>query len=390
MKKIVFVLVLMMGMVTVSVAQQTQSTKRVILFMIDGLSWEAPTKVNMPVFNGLIKQGTYISQSYVIIPHHPTIGDYSKYNSCSFPNPVLHQGSLFLSPDNKMIQEIFSPKEQTALVVNTVAYRSIGRGFSTAIMDDTFSDAEVVDCAIRILKNQQPVFMRIHLQSAGQRGYDISQSTPDKPYYRNIFYKNSPYVQAIENADKLLGKFIAFLKESKMLDETVLIITSDHGQSKIGWHPLFDEDSWKTPLLFLGSDIAKGRELPYFEQTDIAPTIAGLLKKQAPVNNGGSGVFIKEILKENEVSSFHSPRYLKTINEQIKEYNFLRARLILASKENGYYANVVALLENGAFIEPFYHQDRILDWYKAGDIKHLIESNDKVLKQMRQILSDNI
>ena len=141
----------------------------------------------MPVLNDLIRQGTYIEQSYVIIPHHPTVGEYSKFNSCSFPNPVLHEGTLFLSPENKMIQELFSPQQQTAFVVNTTAYKSVGRGFSTLVMDDTFSDAEVVDCAINILETQSPVFTRVHLQRPGQRGYDIARSTPDKPYYRNIF-----------------------------------------------------------------------------------------------------------------------------------------------------------------------------------------------------------
>ena len=362
--------------------------KRVILFGIDGLHWEAPLHLKMPALNGLIKQGTYIEQSYVIIPHHPTVGDYSKFNSCSFPNPVLHEGTLFLSSENVMIQELFSPQQQTAFVVNTTAYKSVGRGFSTLVMDDTFSDAEVVDCAINILKTQAPVFMRVHLQRAGQRGYDISQSTPDKPYYRNIFAPKSPYVEAIENADTQLGRFVDFLKESGMWDETVLIVTSDHGQSHIGWHPLFDEESWKTPLVFVGNGIAKGRRLSYFEHTDLAPTIAGLLGKEWPVSDEQAGIFVKEILKGTDIKGYTPRAYVKIVNQQIKEYNLLKAKFILLSETDGYFANFVALLENEIFIEPFYHQDRILNWREAGTISHLIEANEKVLKIMRSKLSE--
>lgn len=388
MKKYIFMLFALSICIT-SLPQQTPA-KRVILFMIDGLSWEAPVKARMPVFNTLIKEGTYIQKSYVIVPHHPTVGDYSKYNSCSFPNPVLHQGTLFLSPDNKMIQELFSPQEQTALIVNTVDYRSISRGFSTAVMDDTFSDEDVVNCAIRILQNQNPVFMRVHLQRTGQRGYAISQSSEERPYRHNIFYPESPYIQSLDSADMLLGRFIDFLQNSKLLDETVVIITSDHGQSKIGWHPLFDEDSWCTPILFLGAGIAKGRKLPYFEQTDIAPTIAGLLGKSGPSENGASGIFVKAVLNGGDPKSFNSSEFLKTLNGQIKEYNFLRAEMILRSKTNSYFGNIVALLENRTFVkEPFYHQDRILDWYKAQTIEHMIETNEIVLKKMRKILAEN-
>lgn len=357
--------------------------KRVILFGIDGLHWEAPQRLKMPTINELIKQGTYIEQSYVIIPHHPTVGDYSKLNSCSFPNPVLHQGTLFLSPENKMIQELFSPQQQTAFVVNTTAYNSVGRGFSILIMDDTLTDVEVVDCAINILKTQAPVFMRVHLQRPGQRGYDISQSTPDKPYYRNIFASNSPYVEAIEAADKQLGRFVTFLKESGMWDETVLIVTSDHGQSRIGWHPLFDEDSWKTPLVFVGNGIAKGRVLNYFEHTDLSPTIAGLLEKEWPISDEEAGIFIKEILKGTDTTEYIPRTYIKIINAQIKEYNLLKAKFVLLSETDAYFANFTALLENQTFIEPFYHQDRILNWKEAGTITHLIEANEKVLKIMR-------
>ncbi|MDD4116222.1 MAG: hypothetical protein PHG27_11630 [Massilibacteroides sp.] len=96
------------------------------------------------------------------------------------------------------------------------------------------------------------------------------------------------------------------------------------------------------------------------------------------------------MLKSEDPASFHSPRYLKRLNEQIKEYNFLRAEMILRSKTNSYYGNVVALLENRTFNEPFYHQDRVTDWYKAGTIKHMIEVNEQMLEKMRNILSGNL
>ena len=384
-KKIIYVIINCLIFHLVTQAQP----KRVILFGIDGLHWEAPQKLGMPTFNSLIPQGTYIQQSYVIIPHHPTVGDYSKFNSCSFPNPVLHEGTLFLSPENKMLQEYFSPQRQTAFVVNTTAYKSVGRGFSTLVMDDTFTDAEVVDCAINILKTQDPVFMRVHLQRPGQRGYDISQSTADKPYYRNIFAANSSYAEAIGNADKQLERFVSFLKDAGMWEETILIVTSDHGQSNIGWHPLLDEDSWKTPLLFVGNGIAKGRTLTYFDHLDLAPTIAGLLGQKWSVSDRGAGAFVQEILKETSVSNFNPARYIQTINEQIKEYDLLKARFVLLSEQDPQFGNFVALLENQTFIEPFYHQDRILDWHKAGTVKQLIEANKKVLTIMRSKLTES-
>ena len=174
-----------------------------------------------------------------------------------------------------------------------------------------------------------------------------------------------------------------------MWNETVLIVTSDHGQSKIGWHPLFEEESWMTPLLFVGHGIAKGRLLPYFEHTDLAPTIAGLLGKDAPNRDGGAGNSVKEIMENTDPSNYHPNLHIKTINQQIKEYNLLKAKMIIASEYDSYFSVLIALLDNSfSPAGPFNDQDKILDWSKAGNTAGLIETNEKILEKMRQLFSD--
>lgn len=368
-------------------ASNAQETKRVILFMIDGLHWEAPRKITMPNYNSLINQGTYIEKSYVIMPHHPTIGDYSKYNSCSFPNPMLHSGTVFIKPENKMIQEVISPERPSAFVVNTSAYRSVARGFTTQIMNPKLTDSNVVNQAINILKHQDPAFMRVHLQSPGELGRSVSVCPPEKPYFRNIYGTNSPYVKGIENADKLLGVLINYLKTSGKWKNTVLIVTSDHGQSLIGWHPMYDENSWTTPLVFAGKGIAQKRKLPYFEHTNLAPTIAWLLGVNKPNKDGGSGEAIKEVSANKPLRKTPYNTYIKIINKQIKAFNFYKSELILESTKKPYLAVVLASLENEFLTpEPFYHQDRITDWHKAKSTSHMIEANNKILLKMKKEL----
>ena len=384
-KYCVLILMILINYINISATDSL----RVILFTIDGLHWEAPQKLNMPVFNSLIQEGTYIQKSYMIIPHHPTVGEYSVYNSCSFPNPMLHEGTIFIDSQNKMVQESVSTKFQTAFVVNTSAYRSVARGFTTTIMDSYLSDSEVVDNAIELLKNQDVHFMRIHLQSPGSMGEAVALHSSDKSYNNNIWGKDSPYVSAIENADKYLGKFISFLKSSDKWSNTVLIVTSDHGQSNNGWHPMLDEDSWKTPIVFTGKEIAKNQVLPYFEHIDIAPTILWFLNidNQTKNKSGGEGSVIKKIKDGYKNSEYVHPQYIKTINEQIREYSILDAKLVIKASNDNYIANILASLENENLTpEPFYHQDRILSWHKAGSIDNLIKANEVILSQMRKLI----
>ncbi|MFS4467481.1 sulfatase-like hydrolase/transferase [Maribacter sp. 2210JD10-5] len=380
-----FILACILLVITTSTL--AQKPERVIVYMIDGLHWKAPSKLKMPNFNQLKKQGTFIEQSYMITPHHPTVGDYGKMHTSSFPNPVLQSGTLFIGKDDKFLQEMFSPEHPTAFVANTPAYQSVSRGFTTIVSDGGMSDTEVVEKSISILKDKDQKYMRIHLQSAGNQGRYLSYTTPDKPYFRNIWGKDSPYIKAVEEADQLLGELVDYLKKAGKWESTLLIVSSDQGQAEIGWHPMITEDSWRTPMVFVGPGIAKGRTLPYFEHTDLTPTIAHLMQVETPTKNGGTGKAIKAVLASEKASEFKHPKYIKTINQQINDFNSLRSKIMLAAEQDPYYSSLITFLENELLTpKPFYHQDRFLEWKRAGSTEHLIEVNDGILKQMREEL----
>ncbi len=368
--------------------ESEHTPERVIVFIIDGLHWMAPERLKMPVLNGLLKQGTYIPRSYMIVPHHPTVGEYGQIHTSSFPNPVLQEGTLFISPDNKMLQELFPSDRITAFVANTRAYVSVSRGFSINIHNPNMSDVDVVDQSIALLNKYDIGYFRIHLQTPGNEGRYLSYTSPDKPYYRNIWGEQSPYITYVEQADALLGKLIADLESTGKWSSTLLVVTSDHGQCLQGWHPMIEEDSVVTPLLFTGPTIAGNRQLPYFEHTDISPTIAGLMGLKTLTANGGSGIFVESVQAKNKPSVIDHPRYIQTINRQLNEYNSLRARIMIAGEKDSYFSSLISFLENELLTpEPFYHQDRFLEWYKSGSTAHLIEVNNTILEQMRFELS---
>lgn len=375
---------------------QTGSSKiaeRVIVFIIDGLHWKAPQQLNMPVLNALAAAGTYIAQSQMIVPHHPTVGEYGQLHTCSFPNPVLQEGTLFLQRGHKMLQDMFAAQGTTAFVTNTKAYETVSKGFDIDIQEPSLSDEGVVDESISLLHQHEHeiAYMRIHLQTPGNEGRFLTYTSPDLPYYRNIWGAGSPYAAAVENADRLLGKLVDELKQTGKWDTTLLIVTSDHGQSQQGWHPVIDEDSTKTPMLFVGPSIAVNRQLPYFEHTDLSPTIAGLMGVAAPNTDGGAGVFVKAMLAAEPADAVEHPRYIQTINRQLNQYNALRARLMIAAEKDAYYSSFIGYLENELLTpEPFYHQDRFLEWNRAGNTAHLIEVNQLILEQMRHELSKQI
>lgn len=383
----------LLGVVIASVVTMPSSSaqttpppvRRVILFMIDGLHCQAPDHVAMPVFSSLIPQGTYAPESWMIMPHHPTVGEYGRLHTTSFPNPVLMAGTIFLRPDNRFIQEAINPAGRTAFFVNSLAYSSVSRGFNDLLQDPAATDDQVVEAAMAALRREDYKFMRVHLQAAGNVGRtSCAYGSADQPFYRNIWGAGSPYTSALVNADRLLGRFIAFLKEQGKWEDTVFIFSSDHGQSTQGWHPVSDPDSWRTPLLFVGPGIAPGRRLAYAEHTDLAPTICALLQLAPPNPGPGAGQPIDAIRAGHADDSAAHPRLIERINRQNAEYLNCRAWLQLASARDSHYSSEITLLENELCTpEPFYSVDRFLEWHRAGSTAHLLEANEQVLQRIR-------
>jgi hypothetical protein len=359
--------------------------RRVILFMIDGLHCKAPDHVAMPVLSGLIPLGTYVPESWMIMPHHPTVGEYGRLHTTSFPNPVLMAGTVFLRSDNRFIQEAINPTGRTAFFVNSLAYSSVSRGFNDLMQDPAATDEQVVEAAMAALRRDDFKFMRVHLQTAGNVGRTAcAYGSADQPFYRNIWGIGSPYASALAHGDRLLGRFIAFLKAEGKWEDTIFIFSSDHGQSAQGWHPISDPDSWRTPLLFVGPGVAQGRRLAYAEHTDIAPTICSLLGVAPPNPGPGAGQPINAIRADHADDSSVHPRWIEQVNRQNAEYLNCRAWLQLASARDSHYSSEITLLENELCTpEPFYGADRFLEWHRAGSIEHLLAANEHVLKRIR-------
>lgn len=384
-RRLLLVPISFLGIMNLSAAQPSHpAVRRVILFMIDGLHCQALDHVAMPVLGGLIPQGAYVPESWMIMPHHPTVGEYGRLHTTSFPNPVLMEGTVFLRPDCRFIQEAINPTGRTGFFVNSLAYSSISRGFGTLMQDPAASDEQVVEAAMAALRQTDFRFLRVHLQTAGNVGRTAcAYGSEEQPFYRNIWGVGSPYASALTTGDRLLGRFVAFLKQEGKWEDTVFIFTSDHGQSAQGWHPVSDPDSWRTPLLFVGPGIAKGRRLAYAEHTDLAPTICSLLGTAPPNAGPGSGQPINAILADRADDSSANPRFIERVNRQNVEYLNCRALLQLASGRDSHYSSEVTLLENELCTpEPFYGMDRFLEWHRAGSTEHLLVANEKVLRQI--------
>ncbi|MFB9057366.1 sulfatase-like hydrolase/transferase [Mariniflexile ostreae] len=313
-KNLTIVFFLIFAVNTNNAAIKQSPPDRVILFFIDGLSVEGPTRINMPNFNALKAQGSYYKEMHLTLPGHPEKSDTYPW-SCSMPNPMLMTGSPFIGKNGireSMIQHSFKDKE-TAFIVNARAYQDVSEGFGSYLSSSFNPDALVIDLTMNIMEVSDPKFMRVHLQRSGIEGLRISKNWSEhESYHRNIWHKESPYRKAITEADRQLGRLVQYLKDNNKWENTVLLISSDHGQANEGWHEPYSPLASVTPLLIVGSGIKKGATFEYCEIIDIAPTIAELSNKKIPA------LAIGRVLSEAFVSHSEAP---PTVSKNIKRLN---------------------------------------------------------------------
>ncbi len=351
--------------------------ERAILIIIDGLHTEAPVKLNMSNFIKLATQGTLIKKTTAIMPGHPAHGEYANIHTSSFPNPMMMTGTIFLKPDQKMLQHSF---ENAAFIANDLSYKSITDGYEFIIQKNE-PDEFAVDKAIDLLTNNDIDFMRIHLQNAGDAGYTSYSASDDRSYKFDIWHEDSPYVNAVKNADEQLNRFISELKKLDKWEGTLLVITADHGQTESGWHPLLAEESWLHPTLFLGPGIRQNDTIEWMDQIDIIPTIADIMQVPAPNRDGGSGKILHHVKNSQKNRGTGSSSRLFELNKLIARYILAEAALLSNAIQYPYLNSYTMAMER-----IFYGLERILEWNEMETIDSLTQHNRKIVLEMEKKL----
>lgn len=138
----------------------------------------------------------------------------------------------------------------------------------------------VVDNALKWLSTQRnPWFLWIHC-------YD-----PHDPYeppepFKSKYAKN-PYDGEVAYVDLALGKLLTFMKEHKYFDNTLVVLTGDHGES-LGQHGevthgllAYNTTMW-IPLIITLPSGEQGKVDQYVGHTDIFPTVCDVLNIDKP------------------------------------------------------------------------------------------------------------
>lgn len=262
---------------------QIKEVKHVLLIGVDGFGAYAIPKAEMPHLKKLIENGSSSLAARSVLPSSsavnwasmlmgagPTFHGYTEWGSQvpEIPSIATTKNGLFPS--------IFSLiKDQRSSVKTAAIYSWGGIGYllEKELIDFVVPTKEdetlTVSEASRIIKTEKPLFTFVHLSEPDNVGHGIGHDTPD-------------YYAELKKVDQRIGKLIASVKEAGIEDETIIMVTADHGGIDKG-HGGKSLVEVQIPWIISGPGIVPNQKLKSSIITyDTAATIAFILGLEMP------------------------------------------------------------------------------------------------------------
>jgi predicted AlkP superfamily pyrophosphatase or phosphodiesterase len=128
---------------------------------------------------------------------------------------------------------------------------------------------DAMNRAIAFWESRKPTLLFVHLDHVDHAGHSEGWGSP-------------AYLQAVEKADQLIAKLLASIKDSHLEQETMLLVTADHGGigKKHGGETMAELE---IPWIASGPGVRQGAELTVPVNTyDTAPTVLKALGVSPP------------------------------------------------------------------------------------------------------------
>ena len=319
-----------------------------------------------PVIDRLAKEGILFKNAFApAIPTHP---GWTSILTGAHPlkhKIVTHVGDVQLSKDIPLISEILRSRGyETAAVDNMFLkyghfYNWFTRGFKEYMHPGAIPAPEaglkvkgeaVNDMALKWLKKwvekpiRRPFFLFLHYWDPHAPykpppPYDTKFWKVEKEPDESRDYIVSQYDGEISYVDELIGQLIDFLDSRNILDDTLIIVTSDHGEDlkehtdTWGHKGLFDNVT-HVPLIFrYPRRLPEGMVIDALVQhIDIVPTILDLVGVEKPQSVQGKPLI--PLIDSEETRLYSEIILMENSQEKARALRTERWKLIVSLEKD--------------------------------------------------------
>ena len=257
-----------------------QKAKHVFVIAFDGWGSYAMESVQMPNTRALMAEGCYTLQKRTVLPSDSAPNWASMFAGA--PNEFHGWSNNGKGPDVKPVYlnengsfpTIFSlireqmPEAETACVYEWSGIKPLidHQSIDFCVKE---KPENIADVTTNYIKSKKPDFMVVIYDDPDHVGHAAGHATEE-------------YYAKLEELDACLGKIVESIKEAGIYDDSIFIVTSDHGgiNTSHGGRSLMEMD---TPFIIAGKNVKQGGEFSEcMMQYDTAATIAEIFGLQTP------------------------------------------------------------------------------------------------------------
>jgi predicted AlkP superfamily pyrophosphatase or phosphodiesterase len=232
--------------------------KRVLIISVDGLRPDLALRGDCPNLRDLMARGSFTmwaqtTPSGKTLPSHT-----SMLTGRTVPVHGIHWNSAKkpagVEYTYTKAPTLFSLAKQagysTALIAGKSKFLAVaepGTVDHVSLADDTAGDQETTEHALRLMREHQPQVMFFHLPDTDSTGHGRGWGSPQQ-------------MRAIANADRCIGRLLTAMENLRVLDDTLIIVSADHG----GWlkdHNGSDPRGRTIPWIAAGPGVVAGQDL---------------------------------------------------------------------------------------------------------------------------------
>ena len=281
-------------------ARDKARAQRAVIISIDGLRPDVLLRADAPRIRALMRQGAFTlwarsTAVSITLPTHVSL--------LTGVEPQVHgihwnAGLPLAEPVYPRVSTIFELAKRAGYSTGAVTGKS---KFNVLAKPGTIDhaywpdeaksdDADVAKNAQQILRSHRPDVFFVHFPGVDNVGHAKGWGTPEQ-------------LAAVAEADECVGQVVDALAEMKLLDSTLLIVTSDHGGAG-RTHGADDFRSRHIPWIAVGPGVRKNYDLTMnrelvVETYDTFATVCAML--DIPVGGKRSGKFVEDILGKREL-----------------------------------------------------------------------------------------
>lgn len=251
----------------------------VVVIGVDGMSPDGIRQANTPNLDALITRGAHTFRARAVMPsssssnwasmimgagperHGVTSNDWEP-NDFILPAVCTGPGGIF--PTIFSVVRAQRPDAEIGVFHDWDGFGRLLEQDAPDVLYDGDGPDDTVAHAASFIAEHRPLLTFIHLDHVDGAGHSEGHGS-------------ATYYAAVEDADRLIGEVVEALDAAGIVDETVIIVSSDHGGSGTG-HGGITPDEMNIPWIVAGPSVQSGYEIARPVDTyDTAATVAYLL-----------------------------------------------------------------------------------------------------------------